>query len=160
MVSKIGVSIAEDDASTSEILLYRLMTAFARRLLNESAKAYTQERSQRDPASERELKVLVPLHVAQAISRVPDFDFLRNEGYMDDAPEDLAEPTNLDAMQLDEIHHTAPVLPSDDKDAMDVDQDHTQSVLDLLQQHLDASDQAQPTEPEAGGRPSTDAMQE
>lgn len=120
MVNCIGVPL-NDPSGVTETFLYRLMTAFIRRLIRESISVYIEERNDKDIPSERELKVLVAMHVAQAIGRVPDFDFLRNEGYIDDDNDNEEEEKENkgDKMEikhestaLEDLVFAAPTLPS------------------------------------------------
>lgn len=69
-----------DTTNHAEMLLLKLISSFARRLLFASAVAHATEKAT-EPAHESKYKVVVPLHMASAVVKNPiNFDFLTSEG--------------------------------------------------------------------------------
>ena len=79
----------------ADMLLLKLVTSFARRLLFGAAVAHATEKAA-EPVHESKYKVMVPLHAATAIVNNPlSFDFLMDEG--------LARYTSLEMIQANAL---------------------------------------------------------
>lgn len=89
------LQLDHDTTNHAELLLLKLMTSFARRLLFGAAVAHAAEKAV-EPAHESKYKVIVPLHAASAIVNNPiNFDFLMDEG--------LARYTSLEMIQANAL---------------------------------------------------------
>lgn len=89
------LQLDHETTNHAEMLLLKLMTSFARRLLFGAAVAHAAEKAV-EPPHESKYKVVVPLHAATAIVNNPvNFDFLMDEG--------LARYTSLEMIQANAL---------------------------------------------------------
>lgn len=89
------LQLDHETSNHAEMMLLKLVTSFARRLLFGAAVVHAAEKSS-EPTHETKYKVMVPLHAATAIVNNPiNFDFLMDEG--------LARYTSLEMIQANAL---------------------------------------------------------